>query len=53
VQKGKNHITLFDIRFAPEIDGGSGAKWRKLVPSAVEGTPAETDLAKPWYSAPD
>ncbi|MBL7187623.1 MAG: HEAT repeat domain-containing protein [Phycisphaerae bacterium] len=49
MQKGKNHIALFDVRFAPEIDGGSGAQWRKLVPSAVEGMPAGTDPAWPWY----
>jgi len=41
VQKGKNHSELFDVRFAPEIDGGSEAKWRKM--------PAGTDPARPWY----
>jgi len=41
VQKGKNHTALFDIHFAPEIDGGSGAKWRDM--------PAGTDPARPWY----
>lgn len=41
VQKGKNYSALFDVRFAPEIDGGSGAKWRKM--------PAGTDPAQPWY----
>ncbi len=41
VQKGKNYNALFDIRFAPEIDGGGGATWRKM--------PAGTDPAKPWY----
>jgi HEAT repeat protein len=49
VQKGKNHSELFDVRFAPEIDGGDSAKWRKLVPSAVEGMPAGTDPDQPWY----
>lgn len=41
VQKGKSYNQLFDVAFAPEIDGGKDAKWRKM--------PAGTDPAQPWY----
>ena len=41
VQEGKNYSALFDIPFAPEIDGGKGAKWRKM--------PAGTDPGLPFY----
>ena len=41
VQKGKNYAALFDIAFAPEIDGGKNAKWRRM--------PAGTDPAQPWF----
>jgi HEAT repeat protein len=41
VQKGKNYAALFDIVFAPEIDGGNNAKWQKM--------PAGTDTAQPWF----
>ena len=41
VQKGKSYNQLFDIAFAPEIDGGRNAKWRDM--------PAGTDPAQPWY----
>jgi len=40
-QEGKNYSGLFDMPFAPEIDGGKGAKWRKM--------PAGTDTAQPYY----
>jgi len=41
VQKGKNYAALFDIAFAPEIDGGRDARWRKML--------SGTDAAQPWY----
>ena len=41
VRKGKNYAALFDVAFAPEIDGGRNAKWRKM--------PSGTDPAQPWY----
>ncbi|MEA3226864.1 MAG: HEAT repeat domain-containing protein, partial [Planctomycetota bacterium] len=41
VQKGKNYAALFNIAFAPEIEGGKNAKWRDM--------PAGTDPARPWY----
>lgn len=41
VQEGKNYNALFDIPFAPEIDGGKGAKWRKM--------PTGMDSSQPWY----
>lgn len=41
VQDGKNYSALFDIAFAPEIDGGAEAKWRPI--------PAGTDPAQPYY----
>ena len=41
MQEGKSHNELFDIPFAPEIDGGKGAKWRKM--------PEGTDAGRPWY----
>ena len=49
VRKGKDYAALFDIAFPPEIDGSKDAKWRKLVPSTVEGMPSGTDPAQPWY----
>ena len=41
MQKDKNYAALFDIPFAPEIDGGKDAEWRRM--------PAGTDPAQPWY----
>jgi len=41
LQEGKNYSALFDTAFAPEIDGGKDAKWRKM--------PAGTDPAQPYY----
>ncbi|MHC4527432.1 MAG: HEAT repeat domain-containing protein [Planctomycetota bacterium] len=41
MQEGKSYNELFDIPFAPEIDGGKGAKWRKM--------PEGTDASQPWY----
>ncbi len=41
VQRGKDYSQLFDIRFAPEINGGRDARWRRM--------PAGSDLARPWY----
>ena len=40
-EDGKNYSALFDTAFAPEIDGGKDAKWRKI--------PAGTDPAQPFY----
>jgi HEAT repeat protein len=40
-QEGKNFSALFDIPFAPEIDGGKDAKWRKM--------PTGTDTVQPFY----
>jgi hypothetical protein len=40
-EEGKNYSALFDIPFAPEIDGGKDAKWRKM--------PASEDAAQPYY----
>ena len=40
-EEGKNHSALFEMPFAPEIDGGKDAKWRKM--------PAGTDPAQPYY----
>jgi HEAT repeat protein len=40
-QEGKNYRALFDIPFAPEIDGGKGAIWRKM--------PTGMDSNQPWY----
>ncbi len=41
MQEGKNFSALFDIPFAPEIDGGKDAKWRKM--------PTGTDPSQPFY----
>ncbi len=41
MQEGKSYNELFDIPFAPETDGGKGAKWRKM--------PEGTDAGRPWY----
>jgi HEAT repeat protein len=41
MQEGKNYRELFDIPFAPEIDGGKDAKWRAM--------PAGTDASQPFY----
>jgi len=40
-EEGKNYSALFDIPFAPEIDGGKDAKWRKM--------PVGEDAAQPYY----
>jgi len=40
-EQDKNHSDLFDMPFAPEIDGGKDAKWRKM--------PAGEDPAQPYY----
>ncbi|MBW8040812.1 MAG: hypothetical protein FVQ85_12520 [Planctomycetes bacterium] len=40
-RKGSNFSALFDIPFAPEIDSGKDAKWRKM--------PTGQDPAQPWY----
>ncbi len=40
-EEGKNYSALFDTAFAPEIDGGKDAKWRKM--------PAGEDAAQPHY----
>ncbi len=40
-QEGKNYSALFDISFEPEINGGKGAKWRKM--------PTGTDSSQPFY----
>jgi len=39
--EGKDHAALFDMPFAPEIDGGKDAKWRRM--------PAGEDPAQPYY----
>jgi HEAT repeat protein len=41
MQEGKNYSVLFDIPFAPEINDGKGARWRKM--------PTGTDSLQPWY----
>jgi hypothetical protein len=41
MQEGKNYSALFDIPFAPEINGSKGARWRKM--------PTGTDSSQPWY----
>jgi hypothetical protein len=41
IQEGKNYNALFDIPFTPEINGGKGAKWRKM--------PTGMDPSRPWY----
>ncbi len=41
VQEGKGCQELFDIPFAPELDGGQQAKWQAM--------PVGTDPAQPWY----
>ncbi len=41
LQEGKDYSALFDTAFAPEIDGGKDAKWRRM--------PAGTDPAQPYY----
>ncbi|MDH4240428.1 MAG: HEAT repeat domain-containing protein [Phycisphaerae bacterium] len=46
MQEGKNYSALFDIPFAPEIDGGKGAKWHKMSTGTDESQPFYLDLLK-------
>lgn len=46
MQEGKNFNALFDIPFAPEIDGGRGAEWRKMPTGTDPGQPFYLDLLK-------
>lgn len=41
MQEGRNYSQLFDVPFAPEIDSGKEATWRKM--------PTGTDPAQPHY----
>lgn len=45
-QEGKNYSALFDIPFAPEIDGGKDAKWRTMPTGTDPGQPFYLDLLK-------
>ena len=45
-QEGKNYSSLFDIPFAPEIDGGKGARWRKMPTGTDSGQPFYLDILK-------
>jgi HEAT repeat protein len=45
-QEGKNYSALFDIPFAPEIDGGKDAKWRTMPTGTDAGQPFYLDLLK-------
>ena len=45
-QEGKNYSSLFDMPFAPEIDGGKDAKWRKMPTGADASQPFYLDLLK-------
>jgi HEAT repeat protein len=46
MQEGKNFSALFDIPFAPEIDGGKNAKWRTMPTGTDPGQPFYLDLLK-------
>jgi HEAT repeat protein len=46
MQEGKNYSTLFDISFTPEINGGKGAKWRKMPTGTDPGLPFYLDILK-------
>ncbi len=45
-QEGKNYSELFDIPFEPEINGGKGAKWRKMPTGMDSSQPFYLDLLK-------
>ncbi|MHC4694043.1 MAG: HEAT repeat domain-containing protein [Planctomycetota bacterium] len=45
-QEGKNYSALFDMPFEPEINGGKGAKWRKMSTGTDSSQSFYLDLLK-------
>jgi hypothetical protein len=46
MQEGKNYSALFDIPFAPEINDGKWARWRKMSTGTNSGLPFYLDILK-------